>query len=44
MSILQALGFMVLGGVIVEIFEVHAWRRYQLGKREGRETPPIGRR
>lgn len=44
MSILQALGFMVLGGVIVEIFEIHAWRRYQMGKREGRETPPIGRR
>lgn len=47
MSILQALGFMVLGGLIVESFEIHAWRRYQQGKTEGRSYPntiPIGRR
>lgn len=36
MSILQALLFMVLGGTIVEVFEIHAWRRYQQGKQEGR--------
>lgn len=34
MNILQAIGFMVLGGVIVEVFEMHAWLRYQQGKRE----------
>ncbi len=34
MTIIQAIGFMVLGGVIVEVFEIHAWRRYQQGKRE----------
>lgn len=46
MFILQALGFMALGGLIVEIFEIHAWRRYQQGKTEGRNYPnsiPIGR-
>lgn len=36
MNIFAALGFMALGGLIVEIFEVHAWRRYQQGKAEGR--------
>lgn len=35
MSIIQALVFMLLGGLIVEAFEIHAWRRYQQGKREG---------
>lgn len=35
LTVLQALGFMLLGGVIVEVFEIHAWRRYQQGKREG---------
>lgn len=35
MNIFQALGFMFLGGLIVEVFEVHAWMRYQQGKREG---------
>lgn len=44
MSILQAIGFMVLGGAIVEIFELHAWRRYQQGKREGGFLPPHGNR
>lgn len=34
MNILQALGFMFLGGAIVEIFEWHAWSRYNQGKRE----------
>ncbi len=37
MSIIQALLFMALGGVIVEVFEIHAWRRYNQGKREGQE-------
>jgi hypothetical protein len=41
MTILQALAFMALGGVIVEVFEVHAWRRYQQGKNEGRGLPPF---
>lgn len=36
MSILQALLFMALGGTIVEVFEIHAWRRYQQGKQEGK--------
>jgi len=36
MTILQALLFMVLGGAIVEFFEIHAWRRYQQGKQEGK--------
>lgn len=40
MSILQAIGFMTLGGIIVEVFEIHAWRRYQQGKREGGLTLP----
>ncbi len=35
MTVLQAIGFMVLGGVIVEVFETHAWRRYQQGRKEG---------
>ena len=35
MSIIQALLFMLLGGTIVEVFEIHAWQRYQQGKREG---------
>ena len=34
MTIIQAIGFMTLGGVIVELFEIHAWKRYQQGKRE----------
>lgn len=34
MTILQALLFMLLGGGIVEVFELHAWHRYQQGKQE----------
>ncbi len=34
MSIVQAIGFMALGGIIVELFEIRAWRRYQQGRRE----------
>ena len=34
MTILQAIGFMVLGGFIVEVFEFKAWKRYQQGKHE----------
>lgn len=40
MTVFQALLFMALGGAIVEIFEIHAWRRYQQGKREGQGCPP----
>lgn len=40
MTIGQALLFMALGGAIVEAFEIHAWRRYHLGKREGQGYPP----
>lgn len=40
MTILQALLFMALGGALVEGFEIHAWRRYQQGKREGQGYPP----
>lgn len=36
MTILQALLFMALGAVVTEVFEYHAWRRYQQGKAEGR--------
>lgn len=35
MTVFQALGFMFLGGAIVELFEIRAWVRYQQGKREG---------
>lgn len=44
MSIWQAIGFMALGGIVVEVFEIHAWRRYQQGKREGGFTPPSNNR
>lgn len=44
MSIIQALLFMVLGGAIVEVFEIHAWRRYNQGKREGQEHTEALRR
>ena len=39
MTIVQALLFMLLGGAIVEAFEIHAWKRYQQGKREGQGYP-----
>ena len=35
MSIWAALGFMVLGGAIVELAEIKAWHRYNSGKLEG---------
>lgn len=35
MSIWMALGFMALGGIIVELAEIKAWNRYKQGKREG---------
>ena len=44
MSIIQALLFMALGGAIVEVFEIHAWRRYNQGKREGQEHTEALRR
>lgn len=40
MTVFQALGFMFLGGAIVEIFEIRAWSRYHQGKREGQGFPP----
>lgn len=40
MTVFQALGFMFLGGAIVELFEIHAWFRYRQGKREGQSFPP----
>lgn len=40
MTVIQALLFMALGGALVEVFELHAWRRYQQGKREGQSYPP----
>lgn len=35
MSIIQCLGFMVLGGAIVGFFNAMAWKKYYEGKREG---------
>ncbi len=35
MSVWQALGFMFLGGAIVEMFEFKTWQRYRQGKQEG---------
>ena len=35
MSIWWALFFMLLGGTIVELAELKAWRKYQSGKLEG---------
>lgn len=40
MTVIQALLFMALGGALVEVFELHAWRRYQQGKRESQGYPP----
>ena len=40
MTVFQALGFMFLGGTIVELFEIRAWSRYRQGKREGQSFPP----
>ena len=40
MTVFQALGFMFLGGMIVELFEIRAWSRYHQGKREGQGFPP----
>ena len=35
MTIWQALGFMFLGGTLVELFDLRAWKMYREGKREG---------
>ena len=35
MSVIQALGFMFLGGAIVGFFNAMAWQKYYEGKREG---------
>lgn len=35
-NIWEALMFMSLGGVIVEVFNWRSWRMYHAGKREGR--------
>ena len=37
MTILAALGFMILGGFIVEVFNLQAWAMYQRGKQEMQE-------
>ena len=37
MAILQALGFMFLGGALVAAFDLRAWKMYKAGKREGLE-------
>ena len=37
MSVWQALGFMFLGGALVEIFDMKAWKMYRDGKHEGME-------
>ena len=37
MTIWAALGFMILGGFIVEVFNLQAWGMYQKGKREMQE-------
>lgn len=36
-EVIKALVFMALGGVIVEVFEIHAWRRYRQGKEEAND-------
>lgn len=41
-NIWWALFFMFLGGLVVEVFETHAWRRYQQGKREAKCLPHVG--
>ena len=40
MNVWAALGFMMLGGVIVELAEMKAWNRYKQGKKEANEVPP----
>ena len=35
MNVWAALGFMLLGGAIVELAEIKAWQRYKIGKEEG---------
>jgi hypothetical protein len=35
MNVWAALGFMLLGGAIVELAEMKAWQRYKTGKLEG---------
>lgn len=37
MNVWQALGFMFLGGALVECFEFKSWQRYKQGKREGED-------
>jgi hypothetical protein len=41
MSIWAALGFMLLGGIIVELAEIKAWQRYKIGKTEGRNQQSL---
>lgn len=43
-EVVKALAFMALGGLVVEVFEIHAWRRYQMGKRESYENYVKGRK
>lgn len=37
MSVWQALGFMFLGGALVGLFDLRAWKMYKAEKREGME-------
>lgn len=37
MTIWSALGFMLLGGAIVFVFDMRAWKMYRDGKREATE-------
>ena len=43
-EVIKALVFMALGGTIVEVFEVHAWHRYQRGKEEAQGWKMVERR
>ncbi len=37
MNVWAALGYMFLGGALVELFDLRAWKLYREGKREGME-------
>lgn len=37
MEVLKAIGYMFLGGVLVHLSWVHAWRMYNRGRQEARK-------
>lgn len=37
MEVLKAIGFMTLGGLLVHLHWLHAWRMYREGKKEGQQ-------